>query len=105
MERSERKEFMDCYNRYKDIYRAAISAAVAWEYIAEHRETGAPLTDGEAEAAAREIELRLALAGGEIYALTILSMAEKRYGGKHEQSDGGAARNGGFSAAHVDKST
>ena len=109
MERSEYQEFMDCYKMYEDFTRALINTAVIWECLQEQEASGRPYTEAElrtaAQKAAQEAEMRLALAGADIYALTVLSIFEKRYGAKSEQSDEEAAEDGGFSATHFDNST
>ena len=105
MERSEYQEFMDCYNEIEAIYRLAITVAVAFEYIKGHRASGAPLTDEEAEEAAREIEFRLDTMRFEINTKALIAWAEAGIKRRYGQSDEEAAEDGGFSVTHFDNST
>ena len=103
MERSEYQEFMDCYNLFETITRAAISAVVICEWLQKH-DPGTMATERDTQEMAQEVERRLAFEKSGIYANALASWVESRY----EQSDTDdeeAADDGGFSVTHFDNST
>ncbi len=107
MERSEYEKFMDCYNVFETLTRSIISGVVLWEQIQDCQASGTPITEIDVDAAAWEINKRLAAARGEIYAYALSSWAENRYGEQEttEQSENEAADDGGFSVTCYDNST
>ena len=106
MTRSNYEEFMDCYNEWEPLFRAAICGSVIWKCIQEHKASGLPITDADAEEAAREAERQLALTRGELYAYALMAWADRCYPKQTEQSDTEAAEeNGGFSISHYNNST
>lgn len=105
MERSEYEKFMDCYNVFETLTRSIISGVVLWEQIQDCQASGTPLDEIDVDAAAWEINKRLAAARGEIYAYALSSWAEILNEEKTEQSENEAADDGGFSVTRYNNST
>ena len=55
MERSEYQEFMDCYNLFEAITRAAISAVVICEWLQKH-DPGTMATERDTQEMAHEVD-------------------------------------------------
>lgn len=91
MERSNYQEFMDYYKMFEGFARAAITTDVAFEYIEQHRASGAPFTKADEDAAIKEIELRLDAMRAEINTYALITWAEEGIKRKYGQSDEKAA--------------